>query len=61
MINLELPIISNNQERGMKGSGILIINFKENKILKDLKALSKELHFYLKQNDEVYNPKIRYL
>ena len=61
MINLELPIISNNQERGMKGSGILIINFKENKILKDLKALSKELHFYLKQNDDVYNPKVRYL
>ena len=61
MINLELPIISNNQERGMKGSGVLIINFKENKILKDLKALSKELHFYLKQNDDVYNPKVRYL
>ena len=35
--------------------------FKENKIIKDLKTLSKELHFYLKQNDDVYNPKVRYL
>ena len=32
-----------------------------NKILRDLKALSKELHIYLKQNDDVYNPKVRYL
>ena len=61
IINLELPITSNNDETGMKGSGLLIINFKEIKILRDLKALSKELHFYLKQNDDVYNPKVRYL
>ena len=61
IINLELPVITNNEERGMKGSGLLIINFKENKILRDLKVLIKELHFYLKQNDEVYNPKLRYL
>ena len=61
IINLELPILSNNEKKGLKGSGLLIINFKENKIMKDLKALSKELHFYLKQNDDVYNPKIRYL
>ena len=61
LINIELPIKKNDEEKGMKGSGILIINFFENKILKDLKALSKELHFYLKQNDDVYNPKVRYL
>ena len=61
IINVELPIKSNSEIRGMKGSGLLIINFKEKKILKDLKALSKELHFYLKQNDDVYNPKVRYL
>ena len=61
IINFELPIISNSEDRGMKGSGLLIINFKENKILRDLKALSKELHIYLKQNDDVYNPKVIYL
>ena len=61
IINFELPIISNSEDRGMKGSGLLIINFKENKILRDLKVLIKELHFYLKQNDDVYNPKVRYL
>ncbi len=61
IINFELPIISNSKDRGMKGSGLLIINFKENKILRDLKALSKELHIYLKQNDDVYNPRVRYL
>ncbi len=61
IINFELSIISSSEDRGMKGSGLLIINFKENKILRDLKALSKELHIYLKQNDGVYNPKVRYL
>ena len=61
IINIELPIKTNSEDRGMKGSGLLIINFKENKILRDLKALIKELHFYLKQNDDVYNPKVRYL
>ena len=61
IINVELPIKSNSEIRGMKGSGLLIINFKEKKILRDLKTLSKELHFYLKQNDDVYNPKVRYL
>ena len=61
IINFELPIISNSEDRGMKGSGLLIINFKEKKILRDLKGLSKELHYYLKQNDDMYNPKLRYL
>ncbi len=61
LINLELPIKTNNEQRGMKGSGLLIFNFEEAKILKDLKTLSKELHFYLRQNDDVYNPKVRYL
>ncbi len=61
IINFELPITSNSKDRGLKGSGLLIINFKENKILRDLKALSKELHIYLRQNDDVYNPKVRYL
>ena len=61
LLNAELPLISNNDHIGMKGSGLLLINFKENKILKDLKLLLKDLHFYLKQSDDVFNPKVRYL
>ncbi len=61
LLNVELPINPNDEKRGMKGSGLLIINFNESKLLKELKLLSKDLHFYLKQNDDVYNPKVRYL
>ncbi len=61
LINAELPISADNNEKGMKGSGLLLINFKENKILSDLKSLLRDLHLYLKQGDDVYNPKIRYL
>ena len=61
LINVELPVKANNEDRGMKGSGLLIMNFNEKKIMKDLKNLLKDLHLYLKQNDEVYNPKVRYL
>ena len=61
LINLELPIISKDENRGLKGSGLLILNFKQKKIIKDFKVLLKDLSFYLKQNDDVYNPKVRYL
>ncbi len=61
LINIELPIKSNNDEIGMKGSGLLIINFIEKNILKDLKGVLKDLSFYLKQNEDAYNPKVRYL
>jgi len=61
IINVELPVKSNDENKGMKGSGLLIINFNNKKILNDLKDLLKELHFYLKQDDDVFNPKIRLL
>ena len=61
LINLELPVTSNNDERGLKGSGLLLLNFNEKKIFKDFKVLLKDLSFYLKKNDDVYNPKVRYL
>ncbi len=61
LLNIELPIMPNDEEKRMKGSGLLIINFKEKKILKDLKNLVKDLHFYLKYSEDVYNPKVRYL
>ncbi len=61
LINAELPINSNNDDLGLKGSGLLLVNFNENKILKDLKLLLKDLNVYLKQSDDVYNPKVRYL
>ena len=58
---LELPILKDDDNRGMKGSGLLIINFNNKLIFKDLKLLVKELHPYLRNNEEVYKPKIRYL
>ncbi len=61
LINTELPINPNNNETGLKGSGLLLINFKEKKVLRDLKLLLKDLHLYLKEDGEIYNPKVRYL
>tara|TARA_A100001011_G_scaffold154120_1_gene162573 strand:+ start:3485 stop:4153 length:669 start_codon:yes stop_codon:yes gene_type:complete len=61
LLNLELPITTNNEDKGLKGSGLLILNFKEKKIFKDFKILLKDLSFNLKQDDDVYSPKIRYL
>ncbi len=61
LLNLELPIIDNNDNLGMKGSGLLLLNFKEKNIFKELKSLLKELHSYLKQSDDTYNPKVRLL
>ncbi len=61
LINIELPIMSNIEDRGMKGSGLLIINFNDKKIMKELRDLLKDLHFYLKVNDDAFNPKVRYL
>ena len=45
----------------MKGSGLLLVNFNDYNILNDLKLLLKELNLYLKQSDNVFNPKVRYL
>ena len=45
----------------MKGSGLLIINFKNKLLFKNLKSLIKDLSKCLKDNDRVYKPKIRYL
>ena len=59
--NIELPIFSDDNEKGMKGSGLLIINFKNKSLFKNLKLLIKDLSNFLKENDKVYKPKIRYL
>ncbi len=61
LINAELPIKSIDNSTGLKGSGLLIINFNEKKILKDLKQTLKELHMNLKESEKVFNPKVRYL
>ena len=61
IINVELPIIENNDDRGMKGSGLLLINFKDKKIFTNLKLLMKDLQICLRQSDNVYKSKIRYL
>ena len=61
LINIELPIKSDDDSKGMKGSGLLLINFYEKNIIKKLKELAKDLQFFLKQNDDIYKPKVRYL
>ena len=61
LLNLELPVLKDIDNKGMKGSGLLIINFNNNLIFKNLKSLIKELHPYLRDNEEVFKPKIRYL
>ena len=61
ILNLELPILKDEDDKGMKGSGLLIINFNNKLIFKNLKSLIKELHLYLRYNEDVFKPKIRYL
>ena len=61
LINAELPIYSDENFKGMKGSGLLLLNFKEKKILKDLKILLKDLSIILRENDDIFKPKVRYL
>ena len=45
----------------MLGSGLLLINFNNKLIFKNLKLVAKELQFILKETDDVYSAKIRYL
>ena len=60
ILNIELPILKDEDNRGMKGSGLLIINFNNKVIFKNLKLLIKELSLYLTDSKEVFKPKIRY-
>ena len=61
IINIELPIKSKKEKEGMLGSGLLLINFNNKSIFKNLKLVAKELQFILKETDDVYSAKIRYL
>ena len=61
IINIELPIKSKKEKEGMLGSGLLLINFNNKFIFKNLKLVTKELQFILKETDDVYSAKIRYL
>ena len=61
IINIELPIKSKKEKEGMLGSGLLLINFNNKLIFKNLKLVAKELQFILKETDDVYSAKIRYL
>ena len=45
----------------MKGCGLLIYNFNNKNIFKVLKILIKVIHLLLKQAEDDYKPKIRYL
>ena len=60
ILNLELPILKDDDNRGMKGSGLLIINFNNKLIFKNLKLLIRELNAYLTDSNEVFKPKVRY-
>ena len=61
IINIELPTKSKEEKQGMLGSGLLLINFNNKLIFKNLKLVAKELQFILKETDDVYGSKIRYL
>ena len=55
------PKESKEERQGMLGSGLLLINFNNKLIFKNLKLVAKELQFILKETDNVYSAKIRYL
>ena len=61
IINIELPIKSEDEKKGMLGSGLILINFNNKLIFKNLKLVAKDLQLILKEDNDVYGVKIRYL
>ena len=61
IINVEVPIIKYGENTGMQGSGLLIINFKNKSIMRNLKESINDIQKILKQEEKVTKYKLRYL
>ena len=61
IINAELPIVKYGENTGMQGSGLLIINFKNKSLMRNLKEAINDIQNILKQEEKVTKYKLRYL
>ena len=61
VINIEVPIMKYGDNIGMQGSGLLLINFTNRSIMKNLKEVINEIQNILKQEENITRSKLRYL
>jgi len=61
IINVEVPIMKYGDNVGMQGSGLLLINFSNRSIMKNLKEVIHEIQNILKQEENSTRFKLRYL
>ena len=61
IINVEIPIMKYGDNIGMQGSGLLLINFTNRSIMKNLKEVINEVQNILKQEENITRSKLRYL
>ena len=61
IINVEVPIMKYGDNIGMQGSGLLLINFSNRFIMKNLKEVIHEIQDILKQEENSTRFKLRYL
>ena len=61
IINVEIPIIKYGDNIGMQGSGLLLINFTNRSIMKNLKEVINEIQNILKLEENTTKSKLRYL
>ena len=61
IINVEIPVMKYGDNIGMQGSGLLLINFTNRSIMKNLKEVINEVQNILKQEENITRSKLRYL
>jgi len=61
VINVEVPIMKYGDNIGMQGSGLLLINFTNRSIMKNLKEVINEIQNILKKEENITRSKLRYL
>ena len=61
IINVEVPIMKYGDNIGMQGSGLLLINFTNRSIMKNLKEDINEIQNIIKQEENTTRSKLRYL
>ena len=61
LLVVEIPIMKYGDNVGMQGSGLLLINFSNRSIMKNLKEVIHEIQNILKQEENSTRFKLRYL
>ena len=61
IINIEVPIMKYGDNVGLQGSGLLLINFSNRAIMKNLKEVISEIQSIIKQEENSTRAKLRYL